>query len=365
VISTAATGVATAYGGPAAGAAAAQLVPMVTNIQANLLDPKGDPKKKAQAQQAMHRVNQVAASHPVASQALDAARMAVKNTAIAYHVQDASQRATAGDPSAQADIAQVAQAAEQGDPAAKQTAEMIAKNITQQLIDRAMHSEWGAHLWEQITGPSAAAAAPSSPAVTSGAYPVIGAFWDDVKDAVLTVTGTKATNQFIHDNHLEGVVGLAGQAVATYYGGPAAGAAAKALGPTIMSLGVEDKQKAQAAQADVHGMKAVAAQAGPQMSQAVDTAHGAIEQTGTAYHVAQIVSDAKAGNPQAQQALVNLHDAARRGDRKARRALHAARMINHAQQQPTPPAGPPSAPPVGAWPHIAGVVVGCGCQASW
>lgn len=339
VISTVATGVATAYGGPAAGAAAGALVPQLTQLQANLLDPKGDPKKKAAAAQKAAQIKQQAAQDPALAAALRAANQAVKNTTIAYHVKDTAQKAASGDTSAQAQINDLVSAAEKGDPAAKSTFEILATTLGEKL----MTSETGAKLWEQITG--------RGPGVVSGWYdivsgtPIVGSFWDDVGNAVLTVTGTKATNQFIHDNHLEGIVGLAGQAVATYYGGPAAGAAAKALGPTIMSLGVEDKKKAQAAQADVHGVKAVAQQTDPQMAQAIDAAHGALAHTATAYQVAQISKDARAGVLPAQRAIDNLQAAAARGDRRAARALQAIAAIDREQQ---------TAPGV-----MAGIVVGC------
>jgi hypothetical protein len=344
VISTVATGVATAYGGPAAGAAAGQLVPMWTNLQANLLDPKGDPAKKAAAQQKIQQINQQAQSDPKLAQALAVAHQAVKNTAVAYHVKDTADKAASGDKTAQVELSNVVNAAEQGDPAAKSTWEVIAAT----LYDKLSKSETGAKLWQQITG--------RGPGTVSGwGGVVVGGFWDDVKDAVLTVTLTKQTNQFIHDNHLEGVVGLAGQAVATYYGGPAAGAAAKALGPTIMSLGVEDKKKAAAAQSDVHGVKTVARRHGPQMAQAVDVAHGAIDQTATAYQVAQMVKDANAGVPEAQRSLANLQAAAAGGDQKAARALQAANAIAQAQS------ASPGGRSVVGWSDIAGVVIGCGC----
>ena len=177
VISTVATGVATAFGGPAAGAAAGQLVPMWTGMQADLLDPKGSPKKKAQAAQAMQRVAQVAATNPTAQQALSAAHQAVKNTTIAYHVQDQAQKAAAGDPAAQQSINQLVQAAEQGDPTAKSTWEVLVKTFGDQL----MHSDAGAKLWQQITGPG-----PGGPAV-SGWYDIVGAAVDDVRARAQTV----------------------------------------------------------------------------------------------------------------------------------------------------------------------------------
>lgn len=150
-ISNVATGVASSYGGPAAGAAAGQLVPVMTNLQANLLDPRGDPKKKVAAQQALQRVHQVAQSDPRAAQALATAHQAVRDTAVAYHVKGAVDKAVNGDPSAWKDVVAIVQAAERGDPAAKSTYEVIA----QTLLDKARNSEWGAQLWERVTGLSA------------------------------------------------------------------------------------------------------------------------------------------------------------------------------------------------------------------
>lgn len=349
VIQTVATGVATAYGGPAAGAAAAQLVPMVTNLQANLLDPKGDPAKKAQAAQKLQQLRQVAASDPAAAQALAAANKAVKNTTVAYHVKQAVDKAAAGDRTAQQDVSTVVEKAQQGDPAAKSAYEVIA----QALVDKAQHSDWGAKLWEQITGRGPGTVSSGQwYDIVGGTYgqPAVGAFWDDVKNAVLTVTGTKMTNQFIKDNHLEPYVQMAAKAVGTYYGGPAGGMAAGALAPTVMSLGVEDKKQAASAQRNVQGVKAVARRHGPEMAQAAEAGHAAVEHTATAYQVAQMVKDAKAGNPQAQQALVRLRDAAARGDQGAAKAIQAASAIDREQQ---------SAPgAVVGWNQIAGVVIG-------
>lgn len=351
VISTVATGVATAYGGPAAGAAAAKLVPMVTNLQANLLDPKGDPAKKAQAAQQVQQLRQAAAADPTTAAALAAANKAVKNTAVAYHVKQTVDKAAAGDRTAQQDVSTIVEKAQQGDPAAKSAYEVIAES----LVDKAQHSGWGAKLWEQITG--------RGPATISGQWydivgadPVVCAFWDDVKNAVLTVTGTKATNQFIKDHHLELYVQFAAKAVGTYYGGPAGGAAAGALAPTVMSLGVKDKRQAASAARNVQGVKEVARRQGPEMAQAAEAGHAAVEHTATAYQVAQIIKDAKAGDPQAQQSISNLNAAAASGDQRAQKALRAMAAIDRAQE-----GAPPSAPAVGQWYDLVGVIVGCGC----
>ena len=172
VISTVATGVATVYGGPAAGAAAAKLTPMITHLQANALDPKGSPAKRAAAQQALQRVNEVAATNPTAAQALTAANQAVKNTTVAYHVQDIAQQAAAGNPTAQTDINNLVQAAEAGDPAAKSTFEVLAQTFAQEM----MKSEAGAKLWEQVTG--------RGPSTVSGWHDIVGG-WHDVVGAAL------------------------------------------------------------------------------------------------------------------------------------------------------------------------------------
>lgn len=323
VISTVATSVAAYYGGPEAGAAAAKLAPVVTDLQANLLDPKGASQQRAVAQQSLQRVNQVAQSDPRAAQALAAAHQAVRDTAIAYHVKGTVDKAITGDPAARQDVGAVVQAAERGDPAAKSTYEVIA----QVLLDKAQHSAWGQQLWERVMG--------NRSATVSGEWylpPVIvGSFWDSVKDALYTVTLTKSTNEFIKDNHLEPYVQAAATAVATYYGGPAAGAGAGALAPMVMNLGLDDKNKAQAAAKDIQGVKATAQQQSPQLAQAVDAAHGAIEHTATAYQVAQLAKDSAAGVPAAQQALSNLQRAAARGDQNAVKALQAVTQINREQ----------------------------------
>ena len=347
VISNVATGVATSYGGPAAGAAAGQLVPVVTNLQANLLDPRGDPKKRAAAQQSLQRVQQVAQTDPRAAQALSTAHQAVRDTTIAYHVKGAVDKAVSGDPAAWNDVVAVVQAAERGDPAAKSTYEVIA----QTLLDKAQHSEWGAQLWEKIMG--------SSPAtVSAGWYPqavAVGGFWDDVGSAVTAavmpaVTGTKMINQFVHDQKLEPYVQLAAQGVATAYGGPAAGAAASALAPSMLSLGVEDKGKAAAAQQNVQGVTAMAEQHSPQMAQAVDVAKGSIRGAATAYHIDHLLKLAKGGDKRARRALARLRSLAASGNQNAQKALQAVNTIHLEQQRTT----------VRGWYDIVGAVISAG-----
>ena len=345
VISTVATGVATYYGGPEAGAAAGKLAPVVTNLQANLLDPKGDPQQRATAQQNLQRVNQVAQANPRAAQALAAAHQAVRDTAIAYHVKDTVDKAVSGDRGAQQNVAAVVQAADRGDPAAKSTYEVIA----QTLLNQARQSEWGQQLWDKIMGSG------SNTAVSAGWYsaPVtVGSFWDDVGNAVLTITGTKATNQFIHDHGLEPYVKFASQAVATYYGGPAAGAAAGAISPMVMSLGVEDKNKAVAAQQDVQGVRAVAAQHSPQMAQAVDVAQGSIQGVATAYHLNHMLKLARGGDAISRKTLDMLRARALGGDPSAQKAMQAINAIHQGQQT--------AGPAVSGWYDVVGAVIHAG-----
>jgi hypothetical protein len=458
VISTVATSVATYYGGSAAGAAAGQLAPVVTNLQANLLDPKGSPKTRAAAQQTLQYVNQVAQGDPHAAQALAAAHQAVRDTAVAYHVKGAVDKAVAGDPVAQQNVAAVVQAAEKGDPVAKSTYEVI----VQTLLNNAQHSEWGARLWEKIMGgggdttvgfwpyyllagglgttagillerytneadlaarvnrafsyrdqawreafrqrdqawgadyervlralgqvsPSAfedyvraanaarhedqGVQSQGQTTTSAGWYSapvVVGSFWDDVGNAVLTVTGTKATNQFIQDHGLAPYVKLAAQGVATFYGGPAAGAAAGALAPSVMSLGVADKGKAAAAQQDVQGVTAMAQQHSPQMAQAVNIAKGSIKGAATAYHIDHLLRLAKRGDARSQRALTRLQALAAAGDPNAQKALQAVDAIHrgqlHGQMQPSEQVQPPEQmqPPVSGWYDIIGAVINAG-----
>ena len=180
VISTVATKAVTAYYGEAAGAAAGALAPTITNLQADALDPKGDPKKKAAAQQALQQINQEAKTDPAKAQALAAANQAVKNTTIAYHVKDTAQRAAAGDATAQKDISNLVQAAEQGDPAAKSTFDVLAQTFAQEM----MTSETGAKLWEQLTGRG-------PDVISSGWYDIIGAALDDVREKARAHAVTK------------------------------------------------------------------------------------------------------------------------------------------------------------------------------
>lgn len=86
---------------------------------------------------------QQAATDPNVAAALRAAEKAAANSTVAHYVQDTAKKAAQGDSSAQREIVKVADDAQKGDPAAQAVADLIAS---------AMRSEWGAELWEQMTG---------------------------------------------------------------------------------------------------------------------------------------------------------------------------------------------------------------------
>lgn len=324
----AAAGIAAATAaGPLAGPIAAKLA---SDLVSSAAGNKAAKKRVAEA-------NQQAKTDPTVAIALDEAQKAVATSTVAHHVKRTATRAARGQPDAQQQIAEVATDAQTGDPAAKAVADLVAN---------AMQTEWGAKLWEKLTGPSAAPPAPVS------GYPiVVGAFWDDVKSA-FTDTFVKPTTQFIKDNNLGSYVQRAASAVASYYGGPAAAAAAEPLAPMVMDLSDADPATAATANRNVHGVKRHAWGMGRHAGNAADVAHRAIEQTATAYQAAQVAQDAQAGVPEAQRALADLQAMAARGDQNAAKALQAIVTIARAQQQA------PTGDVVSGWYDIVGVVVG-------
>jgi hypothetical protein len=322
----AAAGIAAFAGaGPLAGPLAGKLVNDLVNSAA------GDKDAKKRVEEA----NQQAQTDPTVAVALDQAQKSVATSTVAHHVQRTAKRAARGQPDAQQQIVQVATDAEKGDPAAKAVAELIAN---------AMNSEWGAKLWEKVTARGPA------PVDVSGDAIVVGGFWDDVKSALGKVA--KPAMQFIKDNHLESYVQRAASTVASYYGGPAAEAAADPLSPMVMEAGGEDPVAAAVASQNVRRVKRHAHRRGRHLGRAADVAHGAIDQTATAYQAAQVAKDAQAGVPEAQRALADLQAMAGRGDQSAIKALQAMMTIVRAQQQS------PAGDAVSGWYDIVGVVIG-------
>lgn len=125
-ITIAATGAATAFGGPAAGAAASQLVGPIIDSAANL--GKDTPAKAAAEQQAK--------TDPLAAAALATAKDAVAHTIAAFHVTETAKQAAAGQPAAQQQIAQVTRDAEKGDPVAHAVAPLVAHGFSTAIAAR-------------------------------------------------------------------------------------------------------------------------------------------------------------------------------------------------------------------------------------
>lgn len=114
-LSMAAGAVATAYGGPAGGAAAAQLTgPIIESLSSG------------NSTQLIAGLAQQAQNDPTVAQAMQTAQKAVAHTTAAYHLTDTAARAASGDHVAARKIAQVDRAASGGDAAAQTAMEIIA-----------------------------------------------------------------------------------------------------------------------------------------------------------------------------------------------------------------------------------------------
>ena len=137
---SAAAGIAAAAGATAIPGVGPFVAPVAGKLAGDLVNSSlGDPA----AQRTVAQAKQQSQTDPQIAAALDQATKAVANTTAAYSVQDTANRAEAGDQAAQQEIVTVAEDAKQGDPAAKAVADLLAS---------AMKSEWGAKLWEQVTG---------------------------------------------------------------------------------------------------------------------------------------------------------------------------------------------------------------------
>lgn len=159
----AAAGVAAAAGAAAIPGVGPIAAPIAGKLANDLVQAAaGDDKAKKTVQQAA----QQAQTDPAVAVALQQAKKAVANSTAAHHVQETAKKAARGDSSAQQQIAMVAEDAQQGDPAAKAVADLVAN---------AMKSEWGAKLWENVTG--------RGPSTISGWYDiVVGAAADDLRE---------------------------------------------------------------------------------------------------------------------------------------------------------------------------------------
>jgi hypothetical protein len=117
--------VATALGGPAAGAAASQFTGSIID---SLAGGKDTPEKAAAEKQA--KVD------PNVATALSAAKEAVAHTVAIHHTSETAKNAAAGHPVAQRHVAQLVADAERGDPAARAAAPLVAHGFMTAAADR-------------------------------------------------------------------------------------------------------------------------------------------------------------------------------------------------------------------------------------
>jgi len=118
----------------------------------------------------------------------------------------------------------------------------------------------------------------------------------------------------------KGPITVAATAVATAYGGPAAGAAASKFAGPLIDAVADDFQTRKDAKAVVDAAHA-AAQSDPRMAKALADAHKAVADTAAAYHLTSTAADAASGDPSAARKLVDLDRAATSGDTAAQRAM--------------------------------------------
>ena len=129
-IATAATAVATAYGGPAGGTAASQLVgPMIDSLADGSTD------------QLLAGIQQHAGDDPTVARAVDDAQKAVAHTTAAYHLAQTATKAADGDDASSRKVAEVDEAASRGDFAAIQAMQIMTEVLQQMFANQARTAE--------------------------------------------------------------------------------------------------------------------------------------------------------------------------------------------------------------------------------
>lgn len=144
-ITIAATAVATVYGGPAGGAAAAKFTgPLVDGMADDFKSLRG-----AQAKQTIANAEQQAKDDPAIAKALGNAKKAVAQAAAGYVLKDTAEKAEAGDENAKKKLAELDAAASAGDPGAQKAAEAIA--VTAAAKEENKASSWTDVLKDGLT----------------------------------------------------------------------------------------------------------------------------------------------------------------------------------------------------------------------
>ncbi len=177
---------------------------------------------------------------------------------------------------------------------------------------------------------------------------VSAGFWDSLKSVYRTASTPvtwfhKKVNQTIRDNpQLQQLVVTAAGAVATAYGGPAAGEAARALAPGIIAssaeTGGDPTMLFEQTKKDAHQ----ASGGDPKVAQAFDHAEKAITQTTAAYVLVALANDAAAGDPEAARRVAEIQRSADAGDPVS---LRAVKIMAGAQRTSANSADASSAPP--------------------
>lgn len=183
----------------------------------------------------------------------------------------------------------------------------------------------------------------------------VGGFWDSLGGGVLSAYRTVSTpvtwfhkkvNETIRDNPaLKQAVVTAASAIASAYGGPAAGQAAAAFAPSIIDSSAETGGDPTMLFEDTKKKASQASGGDPQVDQAISHAQSAVTQTMAIATLTKIAEDALRGDPEALQQISELKARADAGDQVAIRAMSA---ITQAQQraqaqrraQPQPQAQP-------------------------
>lgn len=176
-------------------------------------------------------------------------------------------------------------------------------------------------------------------------------WWSSIKGVVHTVSiptawiNKKVAQTIQKVPGLKKAVTIAATAVATAYGGPAAGMAASNLvGPIIDNTartGGDPTKIFSSAKDDARKMTK-----DPKVVKAIDHAQHAITQTATAYALKSMADKANAGDAQSARGLAGIRNAAHGGDPAAARAMQILDEIQIASSDPGASANQGAAPGV-------------------
>jgi hypothetical protein len=185
---------------------------------------------------------------------------------------------------------------------------------------------------------------------------VVGSFWGSLGGGVLTAYRTVSTpvtwfhqevNKAIRDNPaLKQLVVTAASAVATAYGGPAAGAAAQAFAPAIIDSSAETGGDPTMLFEDTKKKASEASGGDPKVDQAISHAQTAVTQTMAVATLTKMAENASRGDPEAIGQINELRARANAGDQIA---IRATAVIAEAQRMRQRPQGAGARPLAQGW----------------